>query len=200
MSLLFTSRHLFTTLNRNSSVTLLLPLSPRCKSSSVLRSERSHPGSNQASYFTCILEAQIPRCTSHISDDAMWSILSNDADLKDARSVIQYGLDVLLEIAVSSDTRLRTSSHWNRRILCRSSVSSCWNSRTINSRVMMQGRLCTLQLSSLRYAMYYRLVPCKHNRSSQCEQFSLMSNSDRCRKSVNHAEWFPWSSYQGDAL
>ena len=133
-SLLLFLPHLFRTFNTDSSVTLLQLLSPRCKRFIVLSRERSHPGTRKASNLICTLEAQIPRCISHISDEAEWFILSIDGDLIDARSVVQYGLDMLQETATSSVTRLETSSQWFRRRVCRSSLSKWWSRCTINGR------------------------------------------------------------------
>ena len=129
--------HLFATFNKHSSVTFLQPLSPRCTSLTVFSSERSHPGTRQASTFICILEAQTPLLISHMSEDAQWSILSTDEALKDRRSIIQYGLDDLLETATSRLTRLRTSSQWLRRRVCRSSLRVCRSNCTIVGRVMI---------------------------------------------------------------
>ena len=43
--------------------------------------------------------------------------------LIDLSSVVQYGLDVLLETATSKVARLRTSSQSENREMCRSSLS-----------------------------------------------------------------------------
>ena len=116
----------------HSSVTLLQLLSPRCRRLIVFRNERSHPGTRQPSSFICTLDAQIPRCINHISEEALWSILPIDADLNDPRSILQYGLDIAHETATSSLTRLSTSSQWVSRRLCKSSLSAYKNSRAIS--------------------------------------------------------------------
>ena len=86
-------------------------------------------------------------------------ILSIDADLNDPRSVIQYGLDVALETAISSLRRLHKSSQWHKRRLWRSLLSAQKNNRAISRSVILRGRLSFSNYWSKEVFLHMNRVP-----------------------------------------
>ena len=100
--------------------------------------EKSQPGTRQALTFICTFERLIPRSISHVSEEEVWCMSSMASDLIHCRSTIQYGLDALVEVAMSRVPRLRTSSQEDRRRFCRSSMSEWWGICTINDSKVLQ--------------------------------------------------------------
>ena len=155
-------QHRVAILLTHSSVKLLQPSSPICSRSDVFSNDTSHKSTRQASTFICSLDTLIPRIDSHFSEDALWTISSRAADLTEWRKLIQFGRHFLLETAISRVAILRTSSQWDRKRVCRSSLSryrsngtiaiSCTSTITSTSSLMKQASSQRqLMLSSLQY-------------------------------------------------
>ena len=99
----------------------------------------SQPRTRQASIFICTCDTRIPRLDSHFSDERPWPHLSIAGHLKLLSSLIQLGLNTWLETAASKVARLRTSSHEDRKSVCRSSLSREKNDGIIHRKGVFGG-------------------------------------------------------------